>query len=841
MTPASAARAYNRVHSVRALDHIAGEIPNAKPVAKVGNPADDMYGKGFHPELPNYDSDIPVNHLPPPPNPATSTPATTPSPSTTSPAQTNPAPTAGPSPVNTGTPAPQDKTLPIIPGLPGFDPEAAAVLSDASTPGGLPAPLAAVQMSQLQPGESTQFGGATITATPEGGYSANAVDPTTGAVDTTVWNAHSSVVLRSQSTPVPGTDGNSWETIITHADGSVSEVFSVAGPDGVTTFTANPDGSHSVQYPNGTIINEPPPGSTLPVIVTQLGPDGRSGHTVAYFPDGRVVESGFRPSEVFGTPVTDVFGSDGEHVNVLTVPGRDSGAPFSIVSGDDGNRTVVGPDNSVTAIDRYNNAIGGSGNESHFDPLAGAWTTDKISHRGPISYAPDGTATQPWYYAGPGGELRTAIAQFDRNNQLTMLTDSDYKGMKWSAFETIDGVSVPTQSGVLDAGNVEDNAILVFELATLIADLPFAAAGWGARIGTRWYGSQLAGHGSSLAARQLAVSQLSTRALTGLTTGVSVSALERLRAAIAARSTKADDIAPGTPAVLPTQAKPIPTQTIAIPGASSAAPARSASGSGLPASQTGVLGPAYQRPGAGLPLNRVLTSETAVARAAENLVAEIKYFVSLQVESPALVSAGARTPAVRQALQNNATNAGTKPGGSATVYTQATPKAMPQAHGGAAGSAKSGSSGTGGHPHPNLANVPPFWSDNQTWTHIFKGELKKAFYAKGYHHRPGGRDRYGVKVTDRTTPNRDGVYQGRVHMSRWVGGEWVTKVGWSTFFPDTWSSAQVRRAVESAMKNATHEVGNLWVGVYRGIKIGGFIDIDTGRIITAFPILKKHT
>lgn len=594
LTPASAARAYNRVHSVRALDHIAGEIPNAKPVAKVGDPADDMYGKGFHPELPNYDSDIPVNHLPPPPNPATSTPATTPAPSATSPTQTGPAPAAGPSPVNTGTPATQAKTLPTIPGLPGFDPEAAAVLSDASTAGGLPAPLAAVQMSQLQPGESTQFGGATITATPEGGYSANSVDPTTGAVNTTVWNMHSSVVLTSQSTPVPGTDGNSWETTITHADGKVSEVFSVAGPDGITTFTANPDGSHSVQYPDGTIVNEPPPGSSLPVIVTQLGPDGRSGHTGAYYPDGRVVESGFRPSDVFGTPVTDVFGPDGGHVNVLTVPGRDSGAPFSIVTDDGGNRTVVGPDNSATSIDRYNNAIGGSNSATHFDPFAGSWTEDKISHRGPTSYAPDGTATQPWYYVGPGGELRTAIAYFDKNNQLTMLTDSDYKGMKWSSFETIDGVSVPMQSGALDAGNVEDNAILVFELATLIVDLPFAAAGWGARIGTHWYGSRLAGPGSSLAARELAGSQLSTRALTGVTTAASVTVLDRLRAAIVARNPKPDHVAPRTHAILPVQASPTPAQTTAIPGVPSAPiPVRTAVGV----------------PGAGAPRASALSSE----------------------------------------------------------------------------------------------------------------------------------------------------------------------------------------------------------------------------------------
>ncbi|SFL70581.1 Uncharacterised protein [Nocardia asteroides] len=846
LTPAAAARAYNRVLAQRDLNNQAVDI--AGPATRFVNDQGPSVGT---PGAPVQVAD-PIADEPkidygghnyaggmPPPKPQPEVPAqTTPPPAVMQPQQ--PATPA----LNTDTPGPQATTRPPVPGLlgalTGTDPETAAVLAGASNPGELPAPLVPVQMAQLKPGESTQFAGATITATPDGGHTTSTVDPTTGTVNTTVWNMHSSVVLRSRSAPVPNTDGNSWETTITHADGKVSEVFSVASPDGTTTWTANPDGSHSVQYPGGMIVNEPPPGSSLPVIVTQLGPDGRSGYTVAYYPDGRVVESGFTPSEVFGTPVTDVFGSDGENVNVLTVPGRDSGAPFSIITDDGGNRTVVGPDNSATSIDRYNNVIGASNSGTHFDPFAGAWTEDKISHRGPMSYAPDGTATQPWYYVGPGGELLTAIAHFDKNNQLTMLTDSDYQGMKWSSFETIDGISVPMQSGALDAGNVEDNAILVFELATLV-DLPFAAAGWGARIGARWYGSKMAGYGSTLAARGLAVSQLRTRALTGVTTGASVAVLDRLRTAIALRKTKPEATTPGSRAVLPAKAEPTLAQTITMPSASSASIlARSATDKGFSASQTGILGAAHQRLGAGRPLNEVLTSETATARAAHNLVAEIEHFAHLQTETAALTSVGARTSAVRQALQNSATNVGTKVGGSAKGPAQAAPKNLPRA-GGGRGGAKTGSIGTGGSLPPNLADVPPFWSDNQTWIHIFKGELKKGMHAKGYHHRPGGRDRYGVKVTHRTAPNRDGVYQGNVHLSRWVGGEWVTKVGRSTFFPDTWSSAQVRRAVESAMRNGTHEEGNLWIGVYRGIKIGGFIDLDTGRIITAFPILKKST
>ncbi|MFC8381666.1 DUF3990 domain-containing protein [Nocardia sp. NPDC057272] len=663
MTPAAAARAYNRVLSGRALDSAGENLSDVQFVNDKGPtqpgvnlgwvpptdkkpPEQPGVSAGWTPPADTKPLEQPVAPMPP------QTPTTSPT-----------APNAVPNQENSNPPAPQTVTQPPIPGLlgamTGTDPATAAVLAGATPdPGNLPAPLVVGDLANLQPGESTRFDGATVTATPDGGRTTNAVDPTTGTINTTVWNMHSSVVLTSQSTPVPGTNGNSWETTATHADGSVSEIFSVSGPGGITTWTANPDGSRSVQYPDGSIINEPPSGSSLPVIVTQLDPDGSSGHTVAYFPDGRVVESAFRPSAVLGTPVTDVFGSDGEHVNVLTVPGRANGAPFSIVTGNDGNRTVVGPDNSVTPIDRYNNAIGGPNTWDHFDPFTASWNSDKISHRGPMSYAPDGTATQPWYYVGKGGELRTVIAQFDKNNQLAMLTDSDYKGITWSAFETIDGISVPKQSGALDAGNVEDNAILVFELATLV-DLPFAAVGWGARIGARWYGSQLAGHGASLTARELAVSQLSSRGLTGVTTGASITALERLRAAIGSRNSKPDYIASSPRAALPTKAKPIPAQTIATPEVYSV-PIQSGStaGSRLPASQTGILSSAHQRLGAGRPLSEVLTAETVTARAAHNLVAEIEHFSLLQAEAARLASASARTPAARQALRNNADNAG---------------------------------------------------------------------------------------------------------------------------------------------------------------------------------------
>jgi hypothetical protein len=57
----------------------------------------------------------------------------------------------------------------------------------------------------------------------------------------------------------------------------------------------------------------------------------------------------------------------------------------------------------------------------------------------------------------------------------------------------------------------------------------------------------------------------------------------------------------------------------------------------------------------------------------------------------------------------------------------------------------------------------------------------------------------------------------------------------STFFPDSWSRAQVVDEIREAFNNISFIGGNYWEGVSpSGIKIGGYFD-STGDINTAFP------
>lgn len=72
---------------------------------------------------------------------------------------------------------------------------------------------------------------------------------------------------RAHSVPVPDS-GGTVDTRIENADGSTSDVRSVPdGNGGVTTFTRNPDGSHTVQYPDGSFYQEPAAGAEQPIQV----------------------------------------------------------------------------------------------------------------------------------------------------------------------------------------------------------------------------------------------------------------------------------------------------------------------------------------------------------------------------------------------------------------------------------------------------------------------------------------------------------------------------------------------------------------------------------------------
>lgn len=144
-------------------------------------------------------------------------------------------------------------------------------------------------------------------------------------------------------------------------------------------------------------------------------------------------------------------------------------------------------------------------------------------------------------------------------------------------------------------------------------------------------------------------------------------------------------------------------------------------------------------------------------------------------------------------------------------------------------------------------------------THLFEGTVKKrkvgnGYRDVGYHHREGGVDRGGVRVVRVVAPPDDnGVYRARVAGGRTAGGaEFRT----NTFFPDSWSRAEVLRAVRLAFLRRTFDLDDpgrrrRWRGRARGLVIEGYVEsrftepsltAATARlyhVVTAYPIYRS--
>ncbi|GCD39623.1 hypothetical protein OEIGOIKO_07479 [Streptomyces chrestomyceticus JCM 4735] len=127
--------------------------------------------------------------------------------------------------------------------------------------------------------------------------------------------------------------------------------------------------------------------------------------------------------------------------------------------------------------------------------------------------------------------------------------------------------------------------------------------------------------------------------------------------------------------------------------------------------------------------------------------------------------------------------------------------------------------------------------------HVLKGEIKYGANGQarvtGYHVRPGGRDRPGVKVpkiTDRD--HASGLTRGHVWMKNPRDGEWIKKRAQSTFFPESWTPAQCDRAIRKAFMNAevVDPISNMWESTYKGIRIQGYYDPVTGHALTGYPV-----
>lgn len=85
--------------------------------------------------------------------------------------------------------------------------------------------------------------------------------------------------------------------------------------------------------------------------------------------------------------------------------------------------------------------------------------------------------------------------------------------------------------------------------------------------------------------------------------------------------------------------------------------------------------------------------------------------------------------------------------------------------------------------------------------HIFHGEINQRGRAVGFHHRGAighqGRARVG-QIIDPL--NAQGIYRAQVEIYDPKRGRWISKGDPSTFFPDSWSRAQVLDEVRRAFK-----------------------------------------
>ncbi|MFI1916382.1 hypothetical protein [Nocardia sp. NPDC020380] len=419
------------------------------------------------------------------------------------------APAAGQTPSGTDNP--------ILAQL-GLVPPSAEIPVTLPPAGGIEDVLAIVASGKPVPGKNIALpSGTSVTTGADDTTIIGTTDPITGHNTTNVYDRNGLLISTAESEIVLGTGGLSRDTTITDIGGAVSQVRSVDDGHGhITTWTANPDGSHSVRYPDGTVIKEPAPGSTTPAELVQLDPDGLGGHVTDYNLDGTTSQADFRPG-ILNAPVTDITGPDGEQVQVVTVPGQTNGAPYSIITGPDKSRVVYQPDGTTVPIDRYNDIIGGPNYGNQFDPLTGTWRSDPVTARGPIITGPDGISSQEWTYRNKKNEERTATATFDANGYLTSLQSGDYTGVDVTTFETFDGITLPKWSNHADAGNVKDESRLYWDAILTVSGLP--ELGWtaGRMIGTRIIASQLAARGVSDLGIELATSQLAARGATTLT------------------------------------------------------------------------------------------------------------------------------------------------------------------------------------------------------------------------------------------------------------------------------------------------------------------------------------
>ncbi|MBC8236394.1 EndoU domain-containing protein [bacterium] len=109
--------------------------------------------------------------------------------------------------------------------------------------------------------------------------------------------------------------------------------------------------------------------------------------------------------------------------------------------------------------------------------------------------------------------------------------------------------------------------------------------------------------------------------------------------------------------------------------------------------------------------------------------------------------------------------------------------------------------------------------------------------AVGFHHRGSiGHIRH-ARITKITKPPKaQRVYEAEVEIYDPNSGRWISNQTPSTFFPDSWSRAQVLNEIRGAFQNRTFIWGNRWEGISpSGVIMRGFLD-SAGNLQTAYPV-----
>ena len=123
---------------------------------------------------------------------------------------------------------------------------------------------------------------------------------------------------------------------------------------------------------------------------------------------------------------------------------------------------------------------------------------------------------------------------------------------------------------------------------------------------------------------------------------------------------------------------------------------------------------------------------------------------------------------------------------------------------------------------------------NSAIGHIFYGEINRRGAATGYHYEgmPGSKGE--VIPETRSTPNSSGVYTGKVSVNDMPK---TGNNGVSSFFPEKMSAQEVVNSINQAYNNKIWIKGNTFRGIdSNGMVIEMYIDNNTGKIISAFPV-----